>query len=252
MNERIPISLRKEPLLEAIWEVRFSQEGNVPIGQLLPGVLYQALSNQYPTIVRLPIADMPLPVAQMDPALAYMPSFRLEGGQSSPFAIQIGNRMVSFNNRRPYSGWFEFSKRILELIAQLESTNLIHKLERFSLRYLDLIELDPPPSLDSLEVNLTVAARDLKKEKQPVQLRTEMKEEPFIHILQIATPIDVALGGTDQRRGTLVDIDTIYAPPELSWNDVRNNLNEAHDRSKRLFFSLLTPEATKQHEPVYG
>lgn len=249
MNERTPIKLRKEPLLEAIWEVRFSQGGHVPIGQLLPGVLYKALREQFPTVIRLPAADLPPPVAQMDPALVYTPSFRLES-HNLPFAIQTGNRVVSFNNRRPYAGWRVFSKHIKELLDLLESLKLIQTLERFSLRYLDLIELDPPPSLDSLEIHLTIGRHDLKKEHQPVQLRTEIKEEPFIQILQIATPVDVAPGGGDQRRGTLVAIDTVY-PRELSWDEVRNHLDHAHARSKQLFFGLLTADATKRLDPVY-
>ncbi len=104
MNRRIPIRLDKEPLLEAVWEIRFGTEGDLPVGEMLPGILYQILRGTYPTIVRLPAADIPRPIAQVDEALRFIPTIRLEGPPGTPFAIQVGDRVVSLNNRRPYSG----------------------------------------------------------------------------------------------------------------------------------------------------
>ena len=148
-------------------------------------------------------------------------------------------------------GWAEFSKRIRELAGLLKSTGLIQKPERFSLRYIDIIELDPPPSLAGLQVSLSVAGRNL--DRQPVQLRTEIKDDPFVYILQIASPAYVVISGNDQHEGTLVDIDTIHNVESNTdfWSVMNERLNEAHSRSKRLFFDLLTPEAEARLEPVY-
>ena len=46
MDNKIPVSLKKEPLLEAIWEIRFSAAKS-SIADLLPGMLFKALPGRY-------------------------------------------------------------------------------------------------------------------------------------------------------------------------------------------------------------
>jgi len=238
-------------LLEAVWEIRFGAEGGLPVGEMLPGMLYQELREDYPSIIRLPAADIPRPIAQTDNALRYVPTVRLEAQEGTPFAIQIGDRVISLNNRRPYSGWDDFSHRIYKLADFLQSTDVIHDAERFSLKYVDLIELDPPPSLDSLQVSLSAAGRDLNG--QQVQLRTEINDDPFVHILQVASPVEAMIGDTERRQGTLVDIDTIFTFTDDAdvWAALKDSLDEAHSRSKKLFFDLLRPEAEERLDPIY-
>jgi uncharacterized protein (TIGR04255 family) len=251
MTRRIPIRLNKEPLLEAVWEIRFGTDSDLSVGEMLPGMLYNSLRESYPTIVRLPTADIPRPIAQINDALRYVPTVRLEGPPGTPFAVHAGDRVVSLNNRRPYRGWADFSKRIHALAGLLKSTELIKNPERFSLKYVDVIALDAPPSLASLQVSLSVAGRDLVN--QQVQLRTEIKDESFVHVLQVASPVDVVIASTERYRGTLVDIDTVcaVASGEDFWAVLDAQLDEAHARSKKLFFDLLTLEAEERLEPIY-
>ncbi len=46
MDNNIPVRLKKEPLLEAVWESRFSLTKS-SIGDLLPGMLFKALPGKY-------------------------------------------------------------------------------------------------------------------------------------------------------------------------------------------------------------
>jgi uncharacterized protein (TIGR04255 family) len=248
MSKPVPIRLQKEPLLEAIWEIRFASDE--PVRDMLPGMLYQALRNTQPvTVARLPSADIPRPIAQHDEGLRYLPTVRLEFSQNDPFIIQMGERLVTLNCRRPYPGWLAFSKRARELAQMLESTGLINHPERFSLKYIDLIELEAQPSLASLEASLSLAGHDLVN--RPVQLRTEIHQAPFIHVLQVASPVDLVVAGAERHRGTLVDIDTIHPAGEDFWTTLEQRLNEAHSQSKQLFFDLLTDNAINQLEPIY-
>jgi len=41
----LPIRLKKEPLIEVIWQVQF--EGNQGIGDILPGVIFTELKKTY-------------------------------------------------------------------------------------------------------------------------------------------------------------------------------------------------------------
>lgn len=247
---RVPKKLKKEPLIEAVWELRFEPKEE-STAEILAGIIYNSLRHEYPKIVRLPAADIPRPIARVDPVLRYAPTIRLESVSASPFAVQIGDRVVSLNNRRPYKGWSEFSKRIHDLVNLLQGSELVQKPTRFSLRYIDLLELDPPPSLASLRIQVKVAERDLSK--CPIQLRAEIQDDPFVHILQIASPALVTIGSAEQHSGTLVDIDTIrnVEPSADFWKILDAELDEAHDRSNRLFFELLTSEALELLEPIY-
>jgi uncharacterized protein (TIGR04255 family) len=89
---------------------------------------------------------------------------------------------------------------------------------------------------------------------KPVQIRTEIREEDLIHIVQVVSPAEVALPGHEKRwKGVLLDIDTVRPLSETqSWDDLERCLDGAHISGKRMFFSLLKPETVERLEPEYG
>lgn len=248
MIVKIPVRLKKEPLLEAIWEIRFSSD-KPSVAELLPGMLFNSLPQKYGNIVRLPAADIPAGIAEQDPNLRYVPKIRLENGNQ---AVQVGEHVISLNDRRPYSGWSNFSKDILSLAAVLRHTGLIKTLERFSLKYIDLIELDPPADLGCLNLDLKLGEHRIST--KPVHVRTEIKEDDLIHIVQVVSPAEVALPGHEKRwKGVLLDIDTIKLLSETQpWDDLERCLDDVHMSCKKMFFSLLKPETVERLEPEYG
>lgn len=242
----VPKRLKKEPLLEALWEIRFSSDTE-QVADLLPGMIYKAMGAEYPKIERLPAANLPSSVLKHDETLRYVPTIRLEG---NPYSIQIGEHVVSLSCRRPYTGWKEFESKIMELAEMLKGTSLLNRLERFSLKYTDIIQLTEMPSLEPLQVVVKLGTLDLTK--YPVHLRTELRENGFLHIIQIASPAKAVLLTREHFEGLLIDIDTIYQreTSEL-WLEFRDQLNRAHQLSKNLFFRLLTKETITQLEPEY-
>lgn len=247
MNAKIPIRLKKEPLIEAVWEIRFT--GTKPsVADLLPGLVFKALSDKYPNVVRLPGADVPGPILESDPRLKYIPKIRLEGGNQ---AVQIGEHVISLSCRRPYSGWKTFSEDIRTLIEIVRDTGLIDRLERFSLKYIDLIDLGQPPSLSCLNLELKMGLYEI--DTRPVQLRTEIKEGDLMHIIQIVSPAEASIPGESGKvRGILLDIDSIRPVKENeSWPDVDKHLDDIHLSSKKIFFGLLTSETIDKLEPEY-
>jgi uncharacterized protein (TIGR04255 family) len=249
MSVRIPVHLQQEPLIEVAWEIRFGAKDNLPLGQMLPGLLYQAFKTEFPQITRLPTADIPLPIAKANEMLAYLPSFRLEAGPDLPFVIQIGERMVSLNNRRPYVGWSGFRARVESLIEQLQKTGLIKQPERFSLKYANLLQRNVLDSLAGMNVALQLAGRDLIS--APMQLRAELHLGDLIHVVQIMNPVDVVLGGNEKLSGVLIDIDTVGKGGEDLWDRLMHDLDVAHEQSKQLFFDLLCEQTLNRLEPVY-
>lgn len=247
MKNRIPVRLKKEPLLEAIWEIRFFGAKS-PVADLLPGMLFNSFPGKYDTVAKMPVADIPAPIVMHDPNLRYAPKIRLEGANQ---AVQIGDRVVFLSCRRPYSGWDRFSADIRELAEAVQKTELIDRLERFSLKYIDLIELEKPVGLAHLNLELKLGEYELAA--KPVQLRTEIKENDLIHIIQIISPAEVALPGTEGRlKGVLVDIDSIKPmADDESWDALQQRLDDVHTACKKMFFSILKPETVESLEPEY-
>jgi len=246
MDNKIPVRLKKEPLLEAIWEVRFSGAKS-SVADLLPGMLFKALSDKYKNIVRLPAASIPGPILEQDPGLRYAPKIKLENGNQ---AVLIGEHVVSLSCRRPYSGWARFAQDIDALAKAVQGTNLINTIERFSLKYIDLIELDPSIGLNCLNLDLKLGNHEINT--KPVQIRTEIKEDNLIHIVQIISPADVQLPGSGKLTGVLVDIDTIMAlSGGNTWVTLKNQLDGVHLACKKMFFSLMKRETIERLEPVY-
>lgn len=244
--QSVPKRLKKEPLIEAVWEVRFNSDKE-SVAELLPGLIYQAMGTSFPKTVRLPASNLPRSVLQQDANLRYMPTVRLEG---PPYSIQIGEHVVSLSCRRPYTGWGEFEPKILQLAEMLTTTNLLTRLERFSLKYIDVIPLIEMPSLKPFRVVVKVGNHDLTT--NPVQLRTELRENGFLHIIQIASPAQAVLTTGESFKGLLIDLDTIYQQEtDAFWIDFRELINRAHLLNKNLFFHILTKETETELEPEY-
>jgi uncharacterized protein (TIGR04255 family) len=247
-KDQVPTRLRKEPLLEAIWEIRFAH-AKQSVADLLPGFLFKAFPEKFTNIVRLPASEIPDAIIKSDPNLRYVPKIRLESGNQ---AIQIGEHVVSLNCWRPYSGWARFSEDIRSLSKTVLETGLIDELERFSLKYVDLIELAPTADLRCLNLSLRFGEMDIVE--RPVQMRTEIAEGDHIHIIQVVSPAEAGLPGeTERKKGLLVDIDTIRTfTGNGTWDELDRSLDAVHLSCKRMFFRLLTLDTLHRLEPEYG
>jgi len=246
----IPKRLNKEPLIEAIWQAQFEPKEGLPVGDLLPGILYSALKLDYPNLQlhRLPTADIPAPLVHLDPNLRFTAKYRMEE-PDSPFLFQVGDRIVTMNCRKPYVGWAVFKERILKLLAMVEGSGLVPLPLRHSLRYIDLLTLDPAPDLKALQVQFQIGQWGLQN--RPLQMRVELPDEGCEHVVQIATPAEANLP-EGKLKGTVIDLETLPSAPPGSWQDVRNQIDEIHDRSKAVFYQqLLTTYAIALMEPEY-
>ena len=245
-RKSVPKRLKKEPLVEAVCEIRFTSDRE-SVAELLPGLIYKAMGAEFPKIERLPVADLPSAFIQQDAKLRYVPTVRLEG---NPYSIQIGEHVVSLSCRRPYTGWGNFNSKIMELAEVLKETALITQPERFSLRYIDIIPLNESPSLKPLRVKMKLGTHELTSNH--VQLRTELHENGFLHIVQIVSPAQAVLSTGERFDGLLLDVDTIcQRGPGEFWSDFRPLLDRAHQLNKILFFQLLTAETINWLEPEY-
>jgi uncharacterized protein (TIGR04255 family) len=245
MAKAIPKRLQKEPLIESLWEIRFSSEVSC-VAELLPGLLYKEFVNEFPTIEILPSSTVPQQWRTED-QFRYLPTVRMTG---LPYTIQVGEHVVSLSCGRPYSGWDIFGEKIKKLAKILKETNLITRPERYSIKCIDILPLDGTPSITPLELLISLAGKDIASD--PVFLRTEQKEDDLLHIVQIICPAQVQLMDGDQTSGIFVDIDTIYNDStDHFWQNLTEQLQKVHDANKRIFFELLKNETITTLKPEY-
>jgi uncharacterized protein (TIGR04255 family) len=247
MTLRLPKKLSNSPLRETIFEMRF-EPAMAAAGDILPGLLYSFLKSDYPEVVPLPLASVPRSIREKTPELLYQHSHSLRGSTSS---VQLGDRVLAFHVME-YPGWITFKSKIESLVKAMQETGLVKHVERFSFKYVNLIEASASESQLAL-MNLRVELVGLAPVERGFQLRVEHEEGKCTTITQVIPNATAKLVSSGKEVvGLLVDVDTIRSDPGHEfWTAPGTFLDEAHAVAKVRFFSLLTESALKRLEPVW-
>jgi uncharacterized protein (TIGR04255 family) len=153
---------------------------------------------------------------------------------------------------RPYAGWSTFHERILQVLDTALAAEVIKRVERFSLKYVDVIPAEICAStLNALRVSIEFGSYRL--ERQPTVLRTEIRGDDVVHVVSVASPVEYTTSGHVQGGGIAIDVDSIadLAADGDPRTEVRRRIDKIHDANKRVFFDLLTRETLKKLEPEY-
>jgi uncharacterized protein (TIGR04255 family) len=243
----LPKKLKKEPLIDAVFEVRFTSA--FPAGNVLPGLLFVKLEGDK-KIEQLPLSQLPHIMRDADPNLRFAPLSRLDWQQ---FYINVGDRSVSVGFKYPYPGWNGFKPAIVEIMNILKDADILKSVERYSLKYVDLL-----PANDLREqvsfVNFDVTLAGHKLEKEAFQIRLEIPRGDFTHAVQVVSSATATLP-TGSKQGLIVDVDTISNQQAISFNELLrgfpDKLEAIHQANKEMFFDCLKPQTITALEPEY-
>lgn len=244
----LPKKLKKEPLIDAVFEIRFTSV--FVAGGILPGLLFGKLEGQK-TIESLPMAQLPQAMRDADPNLLFAPLNRLDWGC---YYVNVGDRSVSIGFKHPYSGWNSFKPAITKVMEALKDSNVIKSVDRYSLKYIDLL---PATSLqEQVEfVNFDVTLADHKLKKEVFQIRLEIPREGYVHAVQVVSSATATLHTGETRQGLIVDVDTISNQLNISFDELLNNFSDKleaiHQANKKIFFDCLKPQTIDALEPEY-
>ncbi len=245
----LPKKLNKEPLVDAVFEIRFSS--SIPVSSVLPGFLFARINDGDKKIERLPAADIPLQMREFNPNLRFQPLLRLNWGR---FLILIGDESLAIACVIPYPGWQDFKPKIIEVINILRDSRIIETVSRFSLKYVDIIEgKNLYEQIQRVNVNLNIGNHILSSEH--FNIRVEIPHDDYLHIVQIAAPSSVTLFDGQTRDGVLVAVDSISEQLTIDLTSfaeaLADNLEAIHTSNKTMFFECLRPETITYLEPVY-
>lgn len=239
-------SLARSPLVEAVFELRFSSASG-PVGDVLPGMLFSRLRERYRTVETLPAAQVPRVVRDADPNLRYMPTHKLVGDDA---AVQIGDHALSVVAPTLYPGWTAFEERILEALDALRETELLLDAERHSLKYLNVLEAPVGEQLALLEATLVVQGAPLPE--AAMALRFERSVDEHTVIVQLRSGVEVTRPGVERRQGLLVDIDAVSVGSKGALGDgAETHLRATHATLKQSFFALLKASTIAALEPEW-
>lgn len=239
MKRKLPTKLEAEPLIDAVFELRFSCA--FPASHILPGLLFSKLEGDK-IIENLPVSQLPKNLRDADPNLQYQPLSRI---QWDKFYINIGDQSISVGIKLPYPGWSNFKTAIINIVDIIKDSKIINSVDRYSLKCIDLI-----PSRDIKEqvsfINSSIMIANHKLEKEAFQIRIEIPKDNIINIVQIVSPAKVTLSPNDSREGIIIDIDTIFNEKSLTIDelfiDFDNKISTIHIINKEMFFDCLKKE----------
>ncbi|WP_433692101.1 TIGR04255 family protein [Herbaspirillum seropedicae] len=244
----LPTKLKKEPLIDVVFEIRFQQ--SFEAATVLPGLFFGALGGT--KIEKLGSAEIPSPIRNADPNMAFAPLIRVTWDR---FLILIGERSVSVGCVIPYPGWASFKSAILQVlrILQNSSHNFIDKIQRYSMKYVDFIPSDNlKEQLQMLNMKVDLGGHHLTEEN--FQLRVEIPANGYMKMIQIISNVEV-IKGADKQTGLLIDVDIASDLKEESlskfMSDVESKLDAIHILNKKTFFDCLTQKTITSLEPEY-
>lgn len=249
MKSPLPKRLKKEPLIDAVFELRFSSLA--PASSILPGILFSKLEGKK-NIVKLPASQLPEQVRANDPNLQFAPIIRLEWER---FVILISDRGMAIACNIPYPGWTAFKAAILETLKYLSDSGIVTTVQRTSLKYVDIIPAKTIREQVSV-VNLDLRIGSHQLTQEIFQVRVEVKKDSLINVIQIASSAEVILFNGNKKNGLIVDIDTISTISDNTMTCLLEVLPEQletmHTVNNELFFECLRPETINDLEPIYG
>jgi len=228
----VPKKISPNPIIESTVEFRF--KSTVPSSALF-GMLYGKISDKYKKYEELPILELPRSVLETDSKFRRQPQYRFF---MESFIIQFGPEMVSISVKNGYQGWDEFFKEISYLVNVFKELNIIEKVTRIGMRYIDFF-----PDIDIYEkINMRIYLGDDPFKSSSQYIRTELKLEEYDVLLQITNKAEAIGDGLKRFTGSLIDYDLSISKDIHNsdfYSEYNQILNKAHEYLKDHFFTVL-------------
>ncbi|WP_394550025.1 TIGR04255 family protein [Pantoea sp. SGAir0183] len=253
MHKRIPTSLEKQPLIEAVFELRYSKRKQ--ISEIMPGFLFHALDCKKP-ITNTQASQIPKNVREADEDMHYAVISRLEFEGHSIGLSDHGITISSISSN--YESWSAFKKVILRVIEEVGKLKVNEDVIRYAIKYVDFFKAhqDGSSHLDKLNLNISLAGDDILN--APINLRVDKDDENYSTIIQILShALVLTESGAYEDKGMILDIETArYIKSDAELEDFISNTDSAldniHECNLKTFFSCLKDSTIEELGPKYN
>lgn len=244
---QLPKVLEREPLVDALFEVRLS--GTANLADIIPGILFHKL-NPKPNLQRLPAAEIPQPMRAKDPSFRYVPTQRLDWDE---YVIAVGDQNIVISCKLPYPKWPNFKEKIHYILGILVG-DIVGGVERFSVKYVNLIEARTfEEQISKIDLRIQIGSLDVVGDH--VNMKVHHVEDGVVHILSVINGASGKLPDGREAHGVIVDIDSIQNVKVDSFEEfvagLEAPLESLRQANKVKFFGCLKEETVEELGPIY-
>ena len=237
---KIPTKITPCPIVDANIGIIF--EPNI-VNDAVFGIVFKVLQSKYPKATPLPILQIPEEIRHKDPNLINQPHYKLSNGM---FSVLVGPKAITLSSPKEYVGWEIFLKEIVAVFEKMKEADVIKKVQRLGLRYINFFESDV---FDKISLAVNVGNKPLKSNN--TFIRAELPCNDFTSILQITNNAQIGIENK-KYAGSVIDIDT-YTTSNLddffvSFVDL---VIKGHEEEKKIFFQLLNEDFLATLNPTY-
>lgn len=176
------------------------------------------------------------------------------GWTGGGYVISVGDRNVIISCKLPYPKWPAFKATILDLTTRIGKVGAAGKVERYSLKYVNLIQA---PSLaeqiGKIKMSITLGEVEVKGDHTTLQVHRH--EDGIIHILSVVIGAEGRMPDDKQVSGAVVDVDSIrnvdVADLATFAAGLEPGLEQLRQANKRKFFTCLTQATIDEMGPIY-
>ncbi len=239
------IQLHPDPIVEAIFEIRF--EPNDPnVSDALGGLLLSKLRSEYPKFERLPAADLPRQFRRLDPELAFRPLQRLVGSDAT---VSLGDKVFVISANAPYPGWNRFRPKIVQALNALEETGVVKLVSRFSVKYVNLLQGNGLPEQYAM-VKFSGQLGNTKLTNALSVIRAEFDQGGYRNIVEMSPNSFVAnVADGTKMDGLLLSVDTIALNIDTTIANILSKIDDCHSVEKEIFFGAISEHAKTIYRP---
>lgn len=251
MPKPLPSKLGKEPIVEAVCELRVSPTG--ALHTVLPGYLYATFRGEVGLSEQLPAGMIPDAMRAQDANLAHASVVRLPWRK---YFVLIGARNVAIACRLPYPGWTQLRLDIHQLFRTVIQSGLIRGVDRYSVKFTNFFPSPDGKRGNTEMLDWMIKFGEFVVDTENVQLRVEMPNAAdTVTIMTISSPAQYQPEGEPPSLGGVVDVDTVCAhvTNDLAAFDaeLEARLDAIRLTNKQAFFDCLTPESIERMDPQY-
>jgi uncharacterized protein (TIGR04255 family) len=236
LDERLPERITPDAIIEVLVEFQIEHDdlAEAVIGRLLDLHLWKEFTQR-----RLPTADIPQPIRDVDPFLRHQPSIELKNSDESR-VVKIGGHVLSYHIVGSYPGWAVFRPEIegvlREVIGRLRSA----RFSRIGFRYINIFRPERHHVSGIADTNFVLRlGEEIILKSVNINYARECGDNHVVTV-RIATP-DMVAGNVAPGYSLLADLD-VGSRQDVTisgFDDAMAWIEEAHMREKAEFFGLL-------------
>lgn len=231
----LPVKIEPCPITTAVVEVRFEPSVHT---EAVFGMAYELFRTEFGIVEPSPLSAIPNSIRDDDPNLRYQALYKLSSSLPQVGDLGIGPRVLTIYSPIPYQGWSNFIRMIKNTLDKLISSNLIAKIERTGLRYINTFT-----SEYSFKPNFEFTVSNSSFITDVFQFRQEFRiEENMLAITQYT--------GKSQDKHHLLDVDIICT--NVNVESLFDTIENSHSREKSIFFGLLHSDFLTTLSPSFS